>query len=279
MWRTGTQLDGDVIRPVGWNAANDVPASWTRPGYLYRGITEDEFRFIETHGVIRSTEQWSAPGEGTNFAEDADEAESYVNFGRTDPRKTGKPTYVIEVKKDARFKRWPDGYWKAREVPASAITRVWAMIDEEGAVVAYEIAPDAPRINAQLDPYRNAGSDIEDAYEYIEEMIDRRPDLRMTRTRMPLEEILTWGDYSSWGEWDQGELLELTRDELFDEFSSFRGERWAHQALRWLDDGVPAIVLAEFEEEADVADGRGRVSFAVGFDMQELPVIVLSEEV
>jgi hypothetical protein len=130
---------GEVIRPVGWNAANDVPDSWTRPGHLYRGITEGEFRFIETHDVIRSTEQWSAPGEGTNFAEDAGDAESYVNFGRTDPRETGTPTYLIEVKRDARFKRWPDGYWKALEVPASLITRVWEMIGEEGAVVAYEL--------------------------------------------------------------------------------------------------------------------------------------------
>jgi hypothetical protein len=130
---------GEVIRPVGWNAANDVPDSWTRPGHLYRGVTEDEFRFIEAHGVIRSTERWSVPGEGTNFAEDAGDAESYVNFGQTDPRRTGSPTYLIEVRKDATFKRWPDGYWKAREAPASAITRVWEMIGAEGAVVAYAL--------------------------------------------------------------------------------------------------------------------------------------------
>jgi hypothetical protein len=31
------------VRPVGWRAANDVPDYWTRPGHLYRGVTEDEF--------------------------------------------------------------------------------------------------------------------------------------------------------------------------------------------------------------------------------------------
>jgi hypothetical protein len=134
-----SEAKGVVVRPEGWNAANDVPRSWTRPGHLYRGITDDEFRFIKSHGVVRSNEKWSIRGEGTNFAEDADEAESYVNYGRTDPRKTGKPTYVIEVKKDESFKRWPDGYWKTPEVSKSAITRAWKMVGEGGEVVAYLI--------------------------------------------------------------------------------------------------------------------------------------------
>ena len=133
------EAKGEVVRPAGWQAANDVPNSWTRSGHLYRGITDDEFRFIKTNGVIRSSEKWSVRGEGTNFAEDADEAESYVNFGRTDPRKTGKPTYVIEVKKDASFKRWPDGYWKTPEVSKSAITRAWKMVAEGDEIVAYPI--------------------------------------------------------------------------------------------------------------------------------------------
>jgi hypothetical protein len=127
---------GEVIRPEGWRSANDVPASWTRPGHLYRGMSEAEFKFIRAKGVIRSDESMSFRGEGTNFSDDARDAESYTNFGSTDPRKTHRPNYLIEVKKDDSFKRWPDGYWKAPEVPKSLVTRAWKMLPEAGAVVA-----------------------------------------------------------------------------------------------------------------------------------------------
>lgn len=125
-----------VIRPEGWRAANDVPDSWTRSGHLYRGMSEAEWRFIQSHKVVRSNESWSAAGEGTNFSDDARDAESYTNFGSTDPRRTGKPNYLIEVKKTDIFKRWSDGYWKAVEVPASLITRAWKMEAEGDEVVA-----------------------------------------------------------------------------------------------------------------------------------------------
>jgi hypothetical protein len=85
----------------------------------------------------KSDERWSAPGEGTNFSDNAADAESYTNFGSTDPRKTKKPNYVVEVKKDDSFKRWRDGYWKSPEVPKTKITRAWKMVGEDGAVVAY----------------------------------------------------------------------------------------------------------------------------------------------
>ena len=132
-----TSSQGVVIRPKGWEANNDVPDSWTRPGHLYRGISEAEYKSIRSKGVIKSDESWSLQGEGTNFTDSAADAESYANFGRTDPRKTKKPNYVIEVKKDDSFKRWPDGYWKAPEVPKKLITRVWKMVGEDEAVVAY----------------------------------------------------------------------------------------------------------------------------------------------
>jgi hypothetical protein len=129
-----------VIRPVGWEATNDTPPSWARPGHLYRGMSEAEWRFVQQSGVIRSDERFSVSGEGTNFAEDPGDAESYVNFGSTDPRKTGKPNYLVEIKNDGSLKRWGDGYWKAREVPASLITRAWIMYPEAGAVMAAPVA-------------------------------------------------------------------------------------------------------------------------------------------
>lgn len=128
-----------IMRPEGWRASGDEVLALTRGGHLYRGVTEEEWRFIESHGVIRSNERYSIRGEGTNFAADAADAESYVNSGRDDPRKTGKASYLIEVKKTDIFTRWRDGYWKTPEVPKGLITRVWKMVGENDAVVGYPV--------------------------------------------------------------------------------------------------------------------------------------------
>jgi hypothetical protein len=133
--------EGEVVRPDGWNASNDTPRKWDRGGHLYRGMTEQEWRAHHHAGYIKSTGAYSHPSEGTNFADNAAEAESYVNFGRDDPRKTGRPTYLIEVKLDEDlFDRWPDGYYKAKDaLPLGIMTRAWKMVGEDGQVVAYKV--------------------------------------------------------------------------------------------------------------------------------------------
>lgn len=84
-------------------------------------------------------------------------------------------------------------------------------------------------------------------------------------------------DYSSWGAWDHGELAGLGRDELRDEFRSFRGDAWARRALRWVETNrFPPVVI--FPEESLVGDGRGRISVAVGLDRHSLPVILLTRK-
>lgn len=64
---------------------------------VFRGITQDEHDFIVTHGYIQSNERYCVPGEGTCFGADFSTAESYVNYGHTNPVSTGHPTYVIAV--------------------------------------------------------------------------------------------------------------------------------------------------------------------------------------
>lgn len=127
-----------VIRPVGWQAANDVPASWTRPGHLYRGMSAAEYAATVGAGKgVQSDERYCATGEGTCFSDDAASAESYANFGRSDPRKTGLDTYLVEIDaENAGIDRDADGYWKSHRVPQERIRRVWRMNDEHGAVVA-----------------------------------------------------------------------------------------------------------------------------------------------
>jgi len=93
---------------------------------------------------VRSRGDYSNPSEGTVFAENALDAEDYVNYGRDDPRTTGEATYLVEV--DAsELGQSPDGYLKtfdrATETPA---LRVWEMSADGGDVVARPITPDAP---------------------------------------------------------------------------------------------------------------------------------------
>lgn len=128
-----------VIRPRGWDAAADGVDELSRSGHLYRGMTKQEFEATVGAGSgVRSSGAFSASGEGTNFADKFSDAESYVNFGRTDPRKTGEPTYVVEILGDG-IRRSKDGYYKASEVGGDRITRVWEMIDEAGEVIARRI--------------------------------------------------------------------------------------------------------------------------------------------
>ena len=125
-----------------------------------------------------------------------------------------------------------------------------------------------------LSPYRNSEQDIADALEYAAGSFDdwpKEPRLDMKLGIWSLSKILNYDDYSSWGAWRSGELREA--EDLEEELSSFRGSVWAAKAIRWTKDGVPAIVLIKSPYGVGIADGRGRVSFAVGMGLPSLHVI------
>lgn len=134
-----------VVRPEGWRATGDEAVAWLnglkKPGMVFRGMTSDEYRnTVGKHSPIKSTGQHSLSVEGTCFTEDAGDAEGYVNFGRDDPRKTGKPTYLVAVEKTPTMYRDRDGYDKDREpVPYDNVIGVWEMYGEDGAVWAKKI--------------------------------------------------------------------------------------------------------------------------------------------
>ena len=93
-----------------------------------------------------------------------------------------------------------------------------------------------------------------------------------------ISEIMNWDDYSSWGEWDEGELRDQSNEEMYEEVSSFRGSAWADRAFNWLKIGFPPIILVEtLDAGMFVGDGRGRLSFANGLGIKELPVMLLKE--
>jgi len=122
-----------VLRREG-AGVGDVPEGWTRQGHVYRGMTDTEYRAtVGKRKPIKSTGAWSFAEEGTCFADAPEDAESYANSGRTDPRATGHPTYLVEVKRTPEMKRWPDGYIKTPlPVPFSEVSRIWKMYAVEG---------------------------------------------------------------------------------------------------------------------------------------------------
>ncbi len=130
-----------VARPKGWEAGSDAVSLITRPGHGYRGMTSDEFSATVGAGKgIKSNQSFSVSGEGTSFSRDFADAESYANFGHTDPRKTGKSNFAVEITLGDDLIASPDGYLKAQsEIPIERITRKWRFDPVDGEIHAYDI--------------------------------------------------------------------------------------------------------------------------------------------
>jgi hypothetical protein len=125
---------GTVMREAGQRVGSENVDKISRPGHFYRGMTEAEFNNTVGAGAgIKSNQAYSLRGEGTSLSDDAGDAESYVNYGRDDPRTAGRPTYLVEVKGGDNIKLDKrDGYHKAQEaLPMSQITRAWEMRGNE----------------------------------------------------------------------------------------------------------------------------------------------------
>lgn len=123
--------------------------------------------------------------------------------------------------------------------------------------------------------------DIDDAIQtaiegdYIES--DSRIDnFSIEKKILLLSEILNYDDYDSWGQWEKGELKDLNKTELTNEFTHFRGKKWAELAKTWVKDNSLISSIVIFPELGLIGDGRGRVSFAVGMRLKTLPVILLT---
>ncbi len=127
-----------VLRRAGAEVGEDLTAL-SRQGHVYRGMTKTEFdATVGSGNGIKSRGDYSHSSEGTSFAEDVPTAESYANYGHTDPRKTGTANYLIEAKRQPSMSKARDGYFKTKEaVPDDQITRIWEMLpDNTGNLIA-----------------------------------------------------------------------------------------------------------------------------------------------
>lgn len=134
-----------ATRHIVRGSAMDYPESI--PGHAYRGMEAAEYNATVGAGQpVWSRRDYSHSSEGTKFGDDFGTAESYANFGRSDPRTTGSPNYVVEVHA-GRLTRDPrDGYLQAREpVPVDDIRRVWRIDPQDGSLVASPIEWSAKR--------------------------------------------------------------------------------------------------------------------------------------
>ncbi|MFA6233494.1 MAG: DUF5661 family protein [Bacteroidota bacterium] len=134
-----------ILRPEGWGSTGPEGyaflRSLDRPGHVYRGMEEAEYRVtVGAHRPVGSKNQFSFSSEGTNFAEDALTAEDYPNFGHSDPRKTGKSNYLVEVVRTDGMIRNRQGYIESHEpVPYGNVSRVWEMRADGDRIVARQI--------------------------------------------------------------------------------------------------------------------------------------------
>lgn len=121
-----------------------IDRNYEAPGAIFRGITSAEAESIAKTGSIKSTGAYSHSSEGTSFGSSFAESESVVNVGRDNPLKTGKPTYVVQVKKGPQHVADPrDSVVKSQAAtPADQIERVWRF-DPDGQVSTYTSMADA----------------------------------------------------------------------------------------------------------------------------------------
>lgn len=136
----------------------------------------------------------------------------------------------------------------------------------------------------RLDPFRNAEHDIEEALDYAAQQgvgFDDYQDFNdIPRVwlnieqieHFPLRDLLQFDKYKIWGDVDFGELKRKSRQERALFLRRLRGK----YAERWLEEGIPAIVILDLPGFKAIGDGRGRTQLAVGMGYQTVPVIIIT---
>jgi hypothetical protein len=121
-------------------------------------------------------------------------------------------------------------------------------------------------------------SDIADALEEAEESqtFDRISDFSRDNFELryvgelSVKELKRFDDIDPWLDFGIGEHDLETREEKIEALQSFRGREWASRAVRWLDTGIPPIVIVAEKDrrgyQTHIGDGRGRTNFAALFN-------------
>lgn len=146
-WAHGNPADLPQGKYMVRSAVHDVDLHhMTRANHIYRGMTEEEFNATVARGTgVHSRQDLSGAGsgeQGTAFSATAADAESFIDNGTTDPRLTGRPTYIVEIAGHSGTKQHSSGTYtmrKGERMPASRISRVFKVTAVGNELVAEEI--------------------------------------------------------------------------------------------------------------------------------------------
>lgn len=102
-----------------------------RPNHVYRGMSKAEYDATVAQGRgVQSDRRWCFENEGTCFATDPGSSAYYIFGGRTSPKITGEPVYLVEVAADSELMhKDTDSYVKTKDpagwIPMDHVTRSW----------------------------------------------------------------------------------------------------------------------------------------------------------
>ena len=141
------------------------------------------------------------------------------------------------------------------------------------------------KIALNLDPFRNAEHDIEEAIDYADSSLGIR--LKNGQSLMdmpqewfsikkiesfPLKEVLNFDDYSSWGDIKPFSLKRSSKQEKALILRRLRGRH----AEQWLEYGIPAIILLDICGFRAIGDGRGERNLLSEWDIKMSPWLFLA---
>jgi len=133
----------------------------------------------------------------------------------------------------------------------------------------------------RVNPKKTArAQDIVDALDHMQDFTStplRKQDFKIKGpVDVSIDSLYQFDDIDAWAEWRPGDLTLMDPTERFNELDSFRGKEWAHRAVHWTPENIPAIVVVELPDGfSAIADGRGRVSYAIGMGWKKIPTIFL----
>ena len=129
---------------------------------------------------------------------------------------------------------------------------------------------------------QTTNSDILDALDHMSDFEGKALDIsdfKISKEKeIPLSKIPA--DFSSWVEFDDGELLDMSESERFTALNNFRKGGFANRAMGWISKGkVPPVILVELSDGyADIGDGRGRINVSIGMGWKKIPVIKVKQK-
>jgi hypothetical protein len=135
---------------------------------------------------------------------------------------------------------------------------------------------------AKPDPFRNVEHDIEEAIDHCSNYVELNDEKSLIDIplewfeiskieQFPTKDLSKYEDPSSWKDVEPGELKRKSKNEKISFLRKIRG----NYAAKWIDEGIPAIVLVDFGKYTFIGDGRGRTNFAIGMDLKTVPVVLL----